>query len=110
MKMNRCRNCICVYMWQMKINATTLMRHRTLDGKDIVGGIGSVGKVCFYEQNNYYNEEPTGIIYEKDYSAIRNQRQVEIGLTLLKEHFGRFLYHTLMLLPQAFISTRIFSG
>lgn len=76
--------------------------------KDIVGGIGSVGKVCFYEQNNYYNEEPTGIIYEKDYSAIRNQRQVEIGLTLLKEHFGRFLYHTLMLLPQAFISTVFF--
>lgn len=76
--------------------------------KDIVGGIGSVGKLCFYEQNNFYQEEYSELTYDSSYSSVRNHNQLVIGMTLLKAHFGRFLYHTLMLLPQAFICTVFF--
>ena len=76
--------------------------------RDIVGGIGSVGSKCFHIQNNFYNENYPELVYSSSYSAVRNGNQLKIGLTLLKEHFGRFLYHTLMLLPQAFICTVFF--
>ena len=76
--------------------------------RDIVGGIGSVGKKCFHHQNNYYNENYPELVYSSNYSSVRNANQLKIGLTLIKAHFGRFLYHTLMLLPQAFICTVFF--
>lgn len=76
--------------------------------RDIVGGIGSVGSKCFHIQNNFYNENYPELVYSSDYSAVRNSNQLKIGLTLLKAHFGRFLYHTVMLLPQAFICTVFF--
>lgn len=76
--------------------------------RDIVGGIGSVGKECFYHQNVYYNENYPELVYSSDYSSVRNANQLIIGLTLIRAHFGRFLYHTFMLLPQAFICTVFF--
>lgn len=60
--------------------------------KDIVGGIGSVGQKCFYALDGYVNASD----------------MMEIGMTLLKAHWTRFLYHTIMLLPQAFVSTIFF--
>lgn len=75
--------------------------------KDIVGGIGSVGKTSLYAGTDYYREkypEYKGA----DFNALWNQSLQTIGIALLKEHFGRFLYHTLMLLPQAFICTVFF--
>lgn len=76
--------------------------------RDIVGGVGSVGKKCFHHQNNYYNENYPELVYSSNYSSVRRANQLKIGLTLIKAHFGRFLYHTLMLLPQAFICTVFF--
>lgn len=75
--------------------------------KDIVGGIGSVGVECFYAQNDYYEYRPE-ISQSNDYEAIRNANQLTIGNTLIKAHWGRLLYHTLILLPQAFICTVFF--
>ncbi len=75
--------------------------------RDIAGGIGRVGAVCTNAQNLYY-EEHADIYATQDYATIRNQQQMQIGIALLKEHFGRFLYHTLLLMPQAFISTVFF--
>lgn len=75
--------------------------------KDIVGGIGSVGVECFYAQNDYYKDRPE-ISQSNDYEAIRNTNQMTIGITLIKAHWGRLLYHTLMMLPQAFICTVFF--
>lgn len=76
--------------------------------RDIVGGIGSVGVKCFYAQNEFYSENCPELVSSSDYSAVRNNNQLIIGLTLLKTHFGRFLYHTVMMLPQAFICTVFF--
>lgn len=76
--------------------------------KDIVGGIGSVGVKCFYVQNNFYPEKYPELVRSDQYSSVRNHNQLQIGLTLLKAHFGRFLYHTAMMLPQAFICTVFF--
>ena len=76
--------------------------------RDIVGGIGSVGKECFHHQSNYYIINYRELVYSSNYSSVRNANQLKIGLTLIKAHFGRFLYHTLMLLPQAFICTVFF--
>lgn len=75
--------------------------------KDIVGGIGSVGVKCFYAQNDYYAALPE-ISRRSDYQAIRNANQITIGLTLIRAHWGRLLYHTLIMLPQAFICTVFF--
>ncbi len=75
--------------------------------KDIVGGIGSVGNKCFYTLDDFYREMP-GITKQNDYNQIRNKSASQIGWTLLKAHWPRFLYHTLMLLPQAFICTVFF--
>ncbi len=76
--------------------------------KDIVGGIGSVGVKCLYIQNEFYQENYPDLVYSDRYSTVRNHNQIKIGLTLIRAHFGRFLYHTAMLLPQAFICTVFF--
>ncbi len=76
--------------------------------RDIVGGIGTVGKTCLWIPSQYYAEKYPEIVLSDDYSEIRNAHLTLIGITLLKAHFGRFLYHTLMLLPQAFICTVFF--
>lgn len=75
--------------------------------KDIAGGIGSVGVECFYAQYAYYADKPE-ISQRSDYMAIRDANQMAIGIALIKAHWGRFLYHTLMMLPQAFICTVFF--
>lgn len=76
--------------------------------KDIVGGIGKIGVHCFMTPSQYYAEHAPEIISAEDFSETRHDHLQTIGLTLIKAHFGRFLYHTLMLLPQAFISTVFF--
>lgn len=75
--------------------------------KDIVGGIGSVGGECFYAQIEYYADKPE-INQRGDYAAFRSANMMAIGITLVKAHWDRLLYHTLMLLPQAFICTVFF--
>jgi hypothetical protein len=76
--------------------------------KDIVGGIGLVGKTCLAVPSEYYAAHYPEIITSENFSAVRNRHLTTIGMTLLKAHFGRFLYHTLMLLPSAFICTVFF--
>ncbi len=76
--------------------------------QDIVAGIGRLGGHCYYRQNRFYTENYPELIYSNNYSSVRNTNQIKIGLTLIMAHFGRFLYHTLMLLPQAFICTVFF--
>ena len=76
--------------------------------KDIVGGVGMVGKTCLLVPSEYYAANYPEIILSDDFSGIRNMHLQTIGMTLLKAHFGRFLYHTLMLLPSAFICTVFF--
>lgn len=75
--------------------------------KDIVGGIGKVGKIGFEKQNEFYHETRPEV-FEEDYSALSNRNYTVIGTTLLKAHVGRFLYHSLLLLPQGFICTVFF--
>lgn len=60
--------------------------------KDIVGGIGSVGSKCFYAVDG----------------NVDSQDMLAIGMMLIKAHWPRVFYHTLMLLPQAFICTVFF--
>ena len=75
--------------------------------QDVVNGVGKMGSLCHEPQIRFYQGIPE--IYNSDeYSAIRNGDQLQIGLTLVKAHFGRVLYHTLLLLPQAFIFTVFF--
>lgn len=76
--------------------------------KDIVGGIGRIGTTCKWIPSKYYAEYAPEIIRSENFSAIRAEHMQTIGLTLIKAHFGRFLYHTLMMLPQAFICTVFF--
>lgn len=76
--------------------------------KDIVDGIGMAGKTCLGVPSEYYVTNYPDIILSDDFSNIRNSHLQEIGITLLKAHFGRFVYHTLMLLPSAFICTVFF--
>lgn len=76
--------------------------------RDIVGGVGKIGKSCFFTPSEYYIEHAPEIIRSEEFGEIRYSHLQTIGLTLIKAHFGRFLYHTLMLLPQAFISTIFF--
>lgn len=75
--------------------------------KDIMDS-ALIGVVCIQEQNDFYLAKYPELLYDSSYSHVRNRNQIEIGLTLIKAHFGRFLYHTLMLLPQAFVSTVFF--
>lgn len=76
--------------------------------KDIVGGIGRIGKTCLAVPSEYYVAYYPDIILSDNFSDTRNAHLQEIGITLLKAHLGRFLYHTLMLLPSAFICTVFF--
>ncbi len=76
--------------------------------QDIVGGVGQVGKTCLRIPSLYYAEYYPEIILSDQFSETRNAHLTLIGVTLLKAHFGRFLYHTLMMLPQAFICTVFF--
>lgn len=76
--------------------------------QDIVGGIGKVGKTCYRIPSEYYAENCPDIIASDHFSDTRNAHLQHIGITLIRAHFGRFLYHTLMLLPQAFICTVFF--
>lgn len=76
--------------------------------KDIVGGVGQVGKTCLSVPSLYYAENYPEIVLSDQYSETRNAHLTLIGITLLKAHFGRFLYHTFMMLPQAFICTVFF--
>jgi hypothetical protein len=76
--------------------------------KDIVGGIGMAGKTCLAVPSEYYAAYHQEIMRADDFNEIRNRHLTTIGMTLLKAHFGRFLYHTLMLLPSAFICTVFF--
>lgn len=76
--------------------------------QDIVGGIGKVGKTCLWTPSEYYAANYPEIIASDQFSDTRNAHLQHIGITLIKAHFGRFLYHTLMMLPQAFICTIFF--
>lgn len=76
--------------------------------KDIVGGIGKLGTVCDPLPSKYYVQNAPEIIKSAQYSDIRLSHLCEIGMTLIRAHFMRFLYHTLAMLPQAFISTVFF--
>lgn len=76
--------------------------------KDIVGGIGKIGETCIWIPSEYYLRNAPEILMSDQFSDIRASHLSTIGMTLIRAHFGRFLYHTLMLLPQAFISSVFF--
>lgn len=76
--------------------------------RDIVGGIGKIGGICVWIPSEYYLENAPEVLMSDQFSDIRSTHLLTIGWTLIRAHFGRFLYHTLMLLPQAFISTVFF--
>ncbi len=76
--------------------------------RDVAASIGQVGVDCFAVQNDFYGNVHPQIGRDENYSDIRNGNQLKIGFTLLKAHFGRFLYHTLVMLPQGFICTVFF--
>lgn len=76
--------------------------------KDIVGGIGSVGWTCVTAGNDYFREKYPELYMADYFNEIWNQSLQIIGFGLIRKHFGRFLYHMLMLLPQAFICTVFF--
>lgn len=75
--------------------------------QDVVNGVGKIGLLCAGAQMEYYRGIPE-IYSDSDFNRIKNQDQLQIGLTLVKAHFGRVLYHMLLLLPQAFIFTVFF--
>lgn len=76
--------------------------------QDIVGGVGQVGKTCLRVPSAYYAANYPELIVSDHFGETRNEHLALVGLTLIKKHFGRFLYHTLMTLPQAFICTVFF--
>lgn len=76
--------------------------------QDIVGGVGQVGKTCLWIPSAYYAANYPEIITSDHFTETCNEHMMLVGITLLKKHFGRFLYHTLMMLPQAFICTVFF--
>ena len=76
--------------------------------KDIVGGIGQAGKTCLSAGVPYYQEYYPEIYESSEFNEVWNRSLQTIGKKLLQAHFGRFFYHTLMLLPQAFICTVFF--
>lgn len=76
--------------------------------RDIVGGIGQVGKTCLMIPSEYYAANYPELVLSDDFGEMRNAHLLLVGATLIRAHFGRFLYHTLMLLPQAFICTIFF--
>lgn len=76
--------------------------------KDIVCGIGKIGGICFMTPSEYYVEHAPEIIESEQFSDIRAGHLQTVGLTLIRAHLGRVLYHALMMLPQAFICTVFF--
>lgn len=77
--------------------------------QDITESVGKVGKACHNSQMKFYKEYNPEVFYDR--TAYQNRSSYNysvIGWTLLKAHFCRFLYHTIMLLPQAFICTVFF--
>lgn len=76
--------------------------------RDIVGGIGQVGKTCLMIPSAYYVANYPELVLSDHFGETRNAHLILVGVTLIKAHFGRFIYHTLMLLPQAFICTVFF--
>lgn len=76
--------------------------------KDIVGGIGRTGKTCLSAGVPYLREYYPEVYESDEFNMVWNRSLQTIGIELLKAHFGRFLYHTFMLLPQAFICTVFF--
>lgn len=76
--------------------------------QDIVGGIGRIGKTCLPVGVRYYRDYYPELYESDSFNEIWNHNLQTIGMELLREHMGRFLYHTLMLLPQAFICTVFF--
>lgn len=74
--------------------------------KDIMGS-ALIGVECQYEEQHYYEEHPE-FLSGSSYLAVRNHNWMIMGSTLIKAHLGRFLYHAVMLLPQAFVSTVFF--
>ena len=76
--------------------------------RDIVGGIGQAGKTCLSAGVPYYREHYPEIYESDEFNEVWNHSLQTIGIKLLQAHFSRFLYHTIMLLPQAFICTVFF--
>ena len=76
--------------------------------RDIVGGIGSVGKTALSAGSSYYQENWPDVYAANDFNEVWNRSLQTIGIRLIRAHFDRFLYHTLMMLPQAFICTVFF--
>lgn len=78
--------------------------------RDISGGIGRLGVDCFFLHQTYYenNLNEMGEDIWKNYSSILNSNYINIGITLIKEHWPRVLLHWMAMLPQAFISTVFF--
>lgn len=68
--------------------------------EDIMEGIGSGTHVTEEAWRVYCSENPDTIL---TYSAVN-----QIALVLLKEHFGRVVYHMLCMMPQGFICTVFF--
>ncbi len=66
-----------------------------------------IGTKCMDEEQYYYEEHPE-FLSGSSYLAVRNHNWMIMGTTLIKAHPGRFLYHAVMLLPQAFVSTVFF--
>lgn len=75
--------------------------------KDIVRS-AAIGTECLYEEQHYYFDEHPEVLSDSSFFAVRNHNWMVMGMTLIKAHPGRFLYHTIMLLPQAFVSTVFF--
>lgn len=63
-----------------------------------------IGAICMDTSDEYLAE----ISIDAAFIDTSREYWTEIGLTLIKAHWGRFLYHTLMLMPQAFVSTVFF--
>lgn len=76
--------------------------------QDVMGGIGQIGKTCFSTPAEYYAENQPEIILSGQYGTIRNEQLKMIGFRLIKKHWGRVLYHVLVMMPQSFISTIFF--
>lgn len=74
--------------------------------KDITGS-ALIGVECMREEKHYYEEHPE-LLSGSSYLAARNHNWMIMGTTLIKAHPARFLYHVVMLLPQAFVSTVFF--
>ena len=75
--------------------------------KDIMGS-ALIGVECLKEEEQYYEEKNPELLDTSSYHVVRSHNWMVIGAALIKAHPGRFLYHTIMLLPQAFVSTVFF--